>query len=331
MKQPQIILHIGTPKTGTTSLQCFLHENQTKLNESKLSYPMIDPFAAKKPEDHSGNAGVIARNLLPDDDQFFYAEAGCKTFYDLLHNHLSSHSGYTTILSSEFFWIPEEAKLKKFSLFLSQFTQNVKVFAYLRRQDSFFESSYQQAVKHGLTHKTYRQFIDHSLKNPSNDYLFVLEKYRKVFGKEKIMLRRFDKRFLFHNDIRNDFLQMLGIDHPTGFSFTSDRNVSLPPHYIKAIRLLNREHKHLRPALLNFYRKVKPPHRQQGFRFPSQLKREIIDFYQESNRKLGFEYLAERDSLFNEEIPETQDEDVDNMTDTDLLALLVDILPILNA
>lgn len=36
-----LILHIGTPKTGTTAIQKFLYDNQTLLKEKGFFYPEI--------------------------------------------------------------------------------------------------------------------------------------------------------------------------------------------------------------------------------------------------------------------------------------------------
>ena len=38
MKQHQVILHIGQTKTGTTSIQDFLHTNQANLEGSDIYY-----------------------------------------------------------------------------------------------------------------------------------------------------------------------------------------------------------------------------------------------------------------------------------------------------
>lgn len=37
----KLIIHIGTPKTGTTAIQQFLSENELLLNEVGFSYPTI--------------------------------------------------------------------------------------------------------------------------------------------------------------------------------------------------------------------------------------------------------------------------------------------------
>ncbi|MGH1398028.1 MAG: hypothetical protein ACRBCT_02330 [Alphaproteobacteria bacterium] len=43
----KLILHIGQSKTGTTSLQYFLHANKEKLSEMGILYP--DVYRANKP------------------------------------------------------------------------------------------------------------------------------------------------------------------------------------------------------------------------------------------------------------------------------------------
>ena len=40
MKQKQLILHIGQTKTGTTSIQHFLHANRQNLEKSNICYAL---------------------------------------------------------------------------------------------------------------------------------------------------------------------------------------------------------------------------------------------------------------------------------------------------
>ena len=37
-----LYVHIGTPKTATTSIQMFCVENQKVLNKQSYSYPLLD-------------------------------------------------------------------------------------------------------------------------------------------------------------------------------------------------------------------------------------------------------------------------------------------------
>ena len=49
-----LYLHIGTPKTGTTSLQHFCHDNQQKLAEKGYFYPEFDFEYANKGKYRNG-------------------------------------------------------------------------------------------------------------------------------------------------------------------------------------------------------------------------------------------------------------------------------------
>ena len=54
-----LYVHIGTPKTATTSIQMFCVENQKVLNKQSYSYPLLDfvyPHVA-----HRRKAGFINR------------------------------------------------------------------------------------------------------------------------------------------------------------------------------------------------------------------------------------------------------------------------------
>ena len=39
---PTLYIHMGTPKTATTSIQMFCVENQERFREEGFSYPLLD-------------------------------------------------------------------------------------------------------------------------------------------------------------------------------------------------------------------------------------------------------------------------------------------------
>lgn len=59
-----LYVHIGTPKTATTSIQMFCVENQKVLNKQSYSYPLLDfvyPHVAHRRNGHFLEAGFINR------------------------------------------------------------------------------------------------------------------------------------------------------------------------------------------------------------------------------------------------------------------------------
>ena len=67
-----LYVHIGTPKTATTSIQMFCVENQKVLNKQSYSYPLLDfvyPHVAHRRNGHflvGKRAGTVGKGTCYD-------------------------------------------------------------------------------------------------------------------------------------------------------------------------------------------------------------------------------------------------------------------------
>ncbi|MEE9304134.1 MAG: hypothetical protein V3U84_10150, partial [Thiotrichaceae bacterium] len=132
----ELILHVGTPKTGTTSVQVYLDKKQRKLRSKGVLYPtrFHNPNAPK----HQW----FERNLVSGN-----VESLLDNFKDIL-NHLEEHT-HTILLSSEgiynHWWdFPEESKALLFEL---NRLFDVEVWAWFRDPLAFAESFYKQCMR----------------------------------------------------------------------------------------------------------------------------------------------------------------------------------------
>ena len=132
----KLILHVGTPKTGTTSVQVYLDKKQRKLRSKGILYPnrFHNPDAPK----HQW----FEKNLINTN-----VESLVENFKDIL-NHVEEHT-HTILLSSEgiynHWWdFPEESKallLEINSLF------DVEIWVWFRKPLAFAESFYKQCMR----------------------------------------------------------------------------------------------------------------------------------------------------------------------------------------
>ncbi len=143
MSNRQIVLHIGFSKTGSSALQVFLSQNQNLLASYNYGYPEIDPYhfeKAKKGEISSGNAHLL-REVLHQDTQ----NASLNQSARLLTHFLSANGRNSTlIISSESFGVMTEEEIAFFSRLLRQFSLDVKIICYVRRQDQYIEAAWTQ-------------------------------------------------------------------------------------------------------------------------------------------------------------------------------------------
>jgi hypothetical protein len=133
-----VILHIGYPKTGTTSIQWCLNENRDKLRELGIQYPESGQF-----HDHSHNRLAFA---LFDNLHEHFSDTQRTALFDQLGDELAASPCETAVLSSELF-VGRLEQMRASQHFMDVFRgSKVRAVCYLRRQDSFLESLYTLSV-----------------------------------------------------------------------------------------------------------------------------------------------------------------------------------------
>lgn len=195
-------IHIGTHKTGSTSIQYFLFKNRNKLKEQGFLYPL---------------SGIPKKNLF---GQHHLAAAFLE---NLQINTYNPNSGgweeviseadalpdKKIIISSENFSHPrfDLEQIYKVKDYLSQYT--VKIVVYLRRQDNYLISQYRQFIGANKYSDSFQRFI--SEQKWLIDYYQILKPWQEVFGTKNIIVRVFEPE-RFKNDLLDDFLD--AIDYP---------------------------------------------------------------------------------------------------------------------
>lgn len=212
MKHP-LILHIGTPKSGTTSLQQIFSVNRQKLLESGVCYPttfgkanltnLALAYAAFTP----GNHFFTRHKITSDADQ--------KELRNRIHEEWEKESRRlrdtdTVVISNEHLYTRMRSikRLKEMRDWLNQHFDPIRIFVGLRPQIDLWVSNTSQVARMGLTvdGKTFQDPTarrDHGFLNYSRG----LGPWEAVFGVESLFpipLRR-------HPDIVKYFCDLLGI------------------------------------------------------------------------------------------------------------------------
>jgi len=187
-----LILHIGTHKTGTSSIQYSLLRNSNLLQKNSIRYVPLHRY----------------RNILKDLAQ---EQIDLKKFQKFACDPLSALllsaerlSGNLATYNDNLF--QELINLKKIS---EHFDFKLKVMCYLRKQDSYLESAYMQHLKWGYK-DTFSKFLE--AKENSQDWLMFYESLRSIFDENNLVVKPFEKKFLYQNDVVADFWKELGID-----------------------------------------------------------------------------------------------------------------------
>lgn len=150
----RLVLHIGTHKTATTSIQRFFHQNRAALAERGVWYPDYS-LIGRKP--HYAHLGMV-NGLSGRHDNFTRDEA--RAFFAAVRERVADHD--LTVISGEPFYrhvaIPPDATMPKdpeaywtarrdYVTQLRELFGEAEIVVVFRRQADYAQSLYQEQVK----------------------------------------------------------------------------------------------------------------------------------------------------------------------------------------
>jgi len=227
------IVHIGTEKTGTTSLQKFLYINRERLKKINYLYPVSINNAGAFP---NTALSAYCANHIHD----YHLKNNIKTLAqkdafnkELKINflkELKSNNGKDLIISSEHFHsrVRTIKGMQRLKDILRGY--NIKIVIYLRPQVDMAISHYSTALKSSNSTQTLTEYIKHICKidNYYCNYKKILDNWSAVFGKENLIVRLYSRQELQDGDIIKDFLHLSGVsDNISDFIFPDKENTSI--------------------------------------------------------------------------------------------------------
>jgi hypothetical protein len=321
------ILHIGMPKTGTSIIQSHLQQNRRVLRDKGVFYPVTispDPGIYRTFESH---------HLL------FYALAGQRPFNRFSPDRFMERAKRaaaryrmdTLLLSAEnLWWLPtltvreehfdplaywEEKRryLERVAAFLSPL--KVQVVVYLRRQDHWIESWYNQQIKNGYAvPDAVERFAREQ--DVYIDLRRNLDLWSDYFGRENMVVRLYERTQL-PNGLLNDLLSVCGLGDESEYPLrkAGRHNAKLDRDTMELLRLLNRTpipdegRRWLRMTLRKVSNQFerKEVFKSLGLMSPD-ARRRLLERYAQGNAQVAREYLGRDDGqLFIEPPPGIDD------------------------
>ncbi len=195
-----VYIHIGIPKTGTTSLQKSLSILHNSGDLAKYDFSYQDDFWYEWLDiETSDNENFCPKNEL----------------IKKIQNIISNDTKKNIILSSEMFSVSIHEKIyipshKYASIFYTALQKhNVKIVLYLRRQDKWVESFWAQFIKSGIPmdFETFKRNIQ-----PHIFWSEMIKEYENMFGKENLIIKIYDLNLLHKNSIVYDFFNLIGLN-----------------------------------------------------------------------------------------------------------------------
>jgi len=287
----KILIHTGWHKTGSTALQHFLHHNKELLLKHGICYPdtgLIEKahhlFAWSLQEPiHSAWAKKIKYKKRAED------------IFPNIINEAKNLNCHTIVLSSEEFSMPDNFKLERLKNLLNGY--DYKFISYVRRQDKYIESLYNQMVKMSFVRldQPIYTFVNHKTNSDELNYYKEYIKWANVFGIDNLIIKPYERSFFELRDIRRDFCKIICDDNIDGFKNPSHiANESLSFHSVSFLARLNsltlNEGQHYKIAqALKIVDITKSYDYTYILNFSQRLN--ILNHYKESNEKFEREFL----------------------------------------
>lgn len=241
-----LYIHIGTSKTGTTTIQTYCGINREQLKSKGVLFPIMPYHYDRITENRNGHFlyAMIYENGVRNKEK---EKQVLKQELDYIVDCFKDYDN--VLLSEESIWWATATRRKGLWKYLQEHSQQnhyqVKIIVYLRRQDQFMMSRYNQIIKTdtgGGTQRFYEYFKDMNGKYKCvMNYRQRLDYMAKFFPKENIVVKRFDRSYFYNGDLNADFLHILGVEIDDTFAeLSKDENLGISVQSGELKRVLNR-------------------------------------------------------------------------------------------
>lgn len=287
----KLFLHIGIWKTGSSTIQYNLYNLRSKLEQEGFFYLC-------KENKMVIDDGIV-RGFTKLEEEF--VKKSKKKFKKILDDKRGKNNDIDFISSAEEYSGNPFQGFKNTGVVAQNLFEITKdldldtyIIVYLRRQDDFFESLYQQSVRLGESH-SFHDFLNKFGPSDFNWYSLV-QSYADVFGKEKIIVRRYHRKYLPEkNSLLQDFGKVIGSEVVSNYELTTSKNKGFSRDTLEITRLMNKYFEgDERFQLRKIYDRVdaKLPFERYSF-FQADERIAFMERYVESNSTLAKEYLDE--------------------------------------
>lgn len=310
-----LYLHVGTPKTATSSIQKYLTQNRKVLEahgycypRSQHKYPGINP----RRNGHFLFGKVINENgeRSKKKEALYYKEGmqQIRTAFQTYDNVILSDESIWYCLSyfkkSLLTKLKEEAESAQFE---------IKVIVYLRRQDAFLLSRWNQAVKQNTSFAATLSCEDYfAVEQQKEEKLYAyadkLDEIAKVIGKENLIVRRFEPGSWRDGLIIHDFMHEIGLDVSEDFQpLEQEANLRLGKNAteIKRVINLNRDFTAKEVSYLGKFLKDitnNGPQEEPTAMLEKAEMQQFLEKYETQNERVAEEYIGDGKPLFSAEI-----------------------------
>lgn len=239
------LIHIGMPKSGTSSIQAFLQQNRERISDQGLLYRRFEAGLGSQFEFAVIALSACGAEIQP---QFERKILGLNTlaaqqdysvryaaFLDATLAEEAAHSCFVGSSEHIYAWLNSVEQIAALDQFLCARFSDVRYLLYLRNQQDHVLSSYSEAIRRGHSHSLDQHLERQGLVN----HALRVDRWIKGVGRERLSLRIYAPDRLRNGDLLSDFCHQAGIVD-TGLQRPGRENAALSAEEIRVRRVLNR-------------------------------------------------------------------------------------------
>lgn len=257
----KLFIHVGTEKTGTTTIQEDMYTNYNLLRKAGILYPKTFGI--------SNHVGFCLAFMNYEQSSELYSVVGCradesnvaaykKKILKELEREIFESNCNTVVISNEHLHsrINSYGEVERIREWARNIFDEVEIVCYLRNQADLAVSYYSTLVKTGsCPDSVFPEFdkIPHYY-----DYRKLISMWEEVFG--SIVVRKFERESLIDNDVTSDFLSIIGYGIlKDKFHRDGNSNLSLDAAALELLKIVNKEYPFLYNGKVNPSRRYLVP------------------------------------------------------------------------
>ncbi|MEZ9630698.1 hypothetical protein AB4304_14500 [Vibrio breoganii] len=219
-----LFIHIGTHKTGTSTIQNICTNKNHKLAEEGIHY--LQPSKPLKE--------IREKKRKLDDVEVETIRSECKDIIESIANKVFiCWEGFSGYYNDGY----KDAIYNAYNLKRIFYDCDVKVVIYLREHSDFIMSSYLQELHEGKSF-SFKEYLDETEIHHKLNYVDFLEVFINEFGKENIIIRNYSSKDEF--DAVHDIAEILASTTLRNLKVNNRINVGYKYPAILVSRLANR-------------------------------------------------------------------------------------------
>jgi hypothetical protein len=296
MTASRLFLHVGQGKTGTSTIQEFLHRNRAGLAARGYLYPRLAGRARHLELSLYGRGPAMVNSVawpqLPWDDPVALeqlierelpvqvAESGCQN----------------VVLSDEALYRLENERFRRVVSALEPLADELVFVIYLRRQDEHVVSRYKQTMRDGSA-LLLSEFIARPQTFANWQYDAILRWMTSTFPRARLVARPYSRAHFPEGGLVQDFLEAVELSDFTGEGTGEQlvRNASLDAYTTEYLRRHNEAHGRADRKLRRRLTRISDG---PDLRMEHTEHVELWERLQPSNVRLVREFMPEAEELF---------------------------------